>query len=99
MLQPLAGRAQERALRRGQRAIGLGHQVRVRHHHGLPARRLHHVRGVAATQGKNGIRDWDNREQSGIGDRENGEQSGIRDWENGEQTGIRDWDKRETNQY
>ena len=46
LLQFLPGRAHGRYLLAGQGLEGLRYQVRVRHHHLLPARRLHHVRHV-----------------------------------------------------
>lgn len=43
LLEPFSWRTQEGALSRGKGVIGLGYQVWVRDHHGLPGRCLHHV--------------------------------------------------------
>ena len=43
LLEAFSWGTQEGAMSRGQGVIGLCHQVRVRDHHGLPARRLHHI--------------------------------------------------------
>ena len=52
MFEPLSRGSQEGTLSRGQRAIRLCHEVRVRRHHGLPAGRLHHLRRVAKREEK-----------------------------------------------